>query len=303
MTCKEMAALFPGQGAQAPGMLNGVHNEPAFAERYAVVCDALGVDVADALDRDGLRFLNRNEVSSLLTLLVSSLSYERWQATGNAAPSYLAGYSIGQWTALYAAGVVNFASLVQIVLARAESMNRCAASQPGGMIGVIGLGEGSIRNAIAPLQAAGYQVEISNFNCLGQYSLAAEKRAIEPAIQALQALEPRKVVELPVAGPWHSPLMQPAAAEFAAFLADVPLAPPQLPVLDNVTGDLLPSQPEALKAQLVAHLYSPVRWQASVERLIGLGCTHFVEFGYERMLTKFGFFIDRSRRHESFYTG
>lgn len=300
MTSKPYACLFPGQGAQALEMLDGVRHTRAFAERYALVCQALGEDVDRALANQQPDFLNRNAVSSLLTVLVSTLSYDGWLAS-TPPPAYVAGYSVGQWTALYAAGVVAFPLLVEIVKNRAALMDACLAKTPGGMIGVIGLGEKAIHDLVFQLQTEGHQVEISNYNCLGQYSLSAAADAMQPTLQAIQAREPRKVLALPVAGAWHSSLLRPAEAPFAAYLATVTLAPPQLPVIDNVTGQLLPTAVADLKAQLVKQLAAPVRWQQGVETLIGLGCERFVEIGYGRLLTKFGFFINRAYAHEAFY--
>lgn len=300
MTSNRYAALFPGQGAHALDMLEGISQAPAFAERYALVCQALGEDVASGLAQQQHDFLNRNVVSSLLTVLVSSLAYDSWRQR-EAPPAYLAGYSVGQWTALYAAGVVSFSTLVAVVKRRAELMNECMAVTPGGMIGVVGLAEQAIQGAVQQLQAAGYWVEISNYNCLGQYSLSVAADAIEPTLQALQALSPRKVVVLPVAGAWHSSLLRPVAGKFAAYLETVAFAPPTLPVIDNVTGRLLPTAETELKRQLVKQVSAPVRWQQGIETLIERGCVRFVEIGYGRLLTKFGFFINRTCQHEAFY--
>ena len=303
MTSKKVACLFPGQGAHHVGMLDGVCKATAFAERYALVCDALGEDVLDGLTTQKSNFLNRNEVSSLLTVLVSTLSYDLWQKQGSfARASYLAGYSVGQWTALYAAGALSFEMLVKVVKTRALIMNRCLEDTPSGMIAVIGLSESAITLVVQKLQDEGYFVELTNFNCLGQYSLAASAQALQPTVATLQALSPKKVVVLPVAGAWHSSLLRPAEGEFAAFLSTVELAPLRLPVVDNVTGGLLPTSPDQIKIQLTKHLSHPVLWQKGIETLIDQGCEHFIEVGYGKLLTKFGFFINRSYRHLSFYS-
>ncbi|MEM7129851.1 MAG: ACP S-malonyltransferase [Chloroflexota bacterium] len=300
MTSNLVVSLFPGQGAHAVDMLDGVRHAPAYAERYEQVSCALDEDITRSLSKYQDKFLNRNEVSSLLTVLVGSLSYDLWR-NHEAPPAYIAGYSVGQWTGLYAANAISFTTLVDIVKTRALIMNECMKETPGGMIGVIGLKEGVIQNAVMQLQADGYVVEISNFNCLGQYSLAAAANAIQPTLVALQALEPRKVVELPITGAWHSSLLHPAKEEFAKYLETVSLASPQMPVIDNVTGQLLPAEMAELKRQLVKQISSPVRWQQGIETLIEQGCERFVEIGFGKLLTKFGFFIDRRRHHESFY--
>lgn len=169
------------------------------------------------------------------------------------------------------------------------------------MIGVIGLGEPAIHNVIQQLQTEGYFVAISNYNCVGQYSLAVAADAQAPTLRALQQLQPRKLLALPVAGPWHSQLLEEAEAPFAACLEQTLQQLPQIPVADNVTGQLLPEDLPALRRQLVRQISAPVRWQQGIETLIRLGCKHFVEIGYGNMLTKFGFFIDRSCHHTAFY--
>lgn len=282
-------------------MLAGVRHAPAFSERCDLVCAALGVDVQQALAEEPDSFLHRNEVSSLLTVLTSSLSYDLWREE-HGPPQWLAGYSVGQWSALYAAGMLDFAALVATVHRRAQLMNACTARHPGGMIGVIGLGEPAIHNVIQQLQTEGYFVAISNYNCVGQYSLAVAADAQAPTLRALQQLQPRKLLALPVAGPWHSQLLAEAEAPFAACLEQTLLLLPQMPVADNVTGQLLPENLPALRRQLARQIAAPVRWQQGIETLIRLGCKQFVEIGYGNMLTKFGFFIDRSCRHTAFYT-
>jgi len=294
------ACLFPGQGAQAPTMLAGVRHAPAFSERYGLVCTALGDDVQKAMTEQPEAFLRRNEVSSLLTVLVSSLSYDLWRER-HGPPQWLAGYSIGQWSALYAAGAIDFAALVAIIQRRAQLMNACTERHPGGMVGVIGLDETAVNNVILRLQADGYFVAISNYNCLGQYSLAVAADALQPVMQALQQLQLRKVLVLPVSGPWHSQLLEDATPPFADYLERTLQHLPQIPVVDNVTGQLLPETLPALRRQLVQQITAPVRWQQGIETLIGLGCRDFVEIGYGNLLTKFGFFIDRSCQHTAFY--
>ena len=282
-------------------MLAGVRHAAAYAERYALVCQALGVEVEQTLATEGEAWLNRNEVSSLLTVLVSSLSYDYWLAQ-HPPPTWLAGYSVGQWTALYAAGVVDFATLVTLVKRRADLMNAGTLHSPGSMVGVIGLAETVLTVTVEQLQAEGYQVFLSTDNGLGHYSLAVATAALSPTLAALQAHAPRTLLLLPVAGPWHSPLLADAEAPLAACVEELVTTLPHTPVIDNVTGALLPADLPALRRQLVRQLTAPVRWRQGVQHLIRLGCSQFVELGYGTLLTKFGFFIDRRRHHVAFYT-
>ena len=282
-------------------MLKGVQEHPAFAERYALVSEALGTAPLAELERGNVAWLNQNRVSSLLTLLASSLSLDVFRAGEPDAPAFTAGYSVGQWTALYAAGVLPFPRLVEVVARRAAAMDRCFAQTPGAMLAVIGLRAEQVEEALAPLRAAGHRVWISNLNCVGQYTLAGTATGVAAAQEALAALKPKKLQPLPVSGAWHSPLLDPAEEDFGAYLAEVELAAPLAPVIDNVTGDPLPRERPALDRQLARHLNHPVQWERGLRTMLAGGVTRFVEIGWGNVLTKFGFFVDRSVEHRAFY--
>jgi [acyl-carrier-protein] S-malonyltransferase len=143
-------------------------------------------------------------------------------------------------------------------------------------------------------------VWVSNYNCVGQYTLAGTADAVAAAERALAELKPRKMARVPVSGAWHSPLLAEAHARFHAYLAAVPLAPPAVPVVDNVTGAWLPTERTALDRHLARHLDHPVLWEQGIKTLLAKGARRFVEIGYGNVLTKFGFFIDRSVEHQAF---
>lgn len=291
---RRVALLFPGQGAQSAAMFDAVENHPAFPERYELICDTAGVDVRREADAGRADFLDANLLSSLMTVLVSTLSLDRWKAQE---PSLevagVAGYSVGQWAAIYAAQMLDFEALVGVVAERARLMDACAEAEPGAMCAVIGLPEATIEALLQDLRQAGRRVFISNHNCVGQVSIAGTRSGIEAAEEKLLALRPRRLLRLPVSGAWHCPLLDPAADGFAEVLWQQPLEPAQTPVVDNVTGAWLPTDQGPLRESLVRHVNHPVRWEAGVRTLLAAGCTEFVELGHGNTLTKFGLFIDR----------
>jgi [acyl-carrier-protein] S-malonyltransferase len=294
--------LFPGQGAHDFQMLEGVKHLAHFSQRYELVCDLLDSNPLQELEQGNQAYLNQNLVSSALTLLVSSLLLDRYKESNGTNPAFLAGYSVGQWTALYAANVIPYEKLMEIIKKRATLMDSCFAEQKGGMLAVIGLSAETLNQLCQALKTDGYTLTISNYNCVGQFSLAGTAEAMAVVYDRIQVLNPKKVVSLPVSGAWHCSLLAQAGDSFREYLQDVPLNKPELPIINNVTGDFLPVTEPEMKEQLALHLSSAVRWDKGIKTLIAQGSTEFIEVGYGNTLTKFGFFIDRSVRHQSFYT-
>lgn len=284
-------------------MLEGVRNLPAFGVRYPLVCGALGFDpLQRALEDPAV--INENAVSSLLTVLTSSLSLDAFKAEmGAQSPIAVAGYSIGQWSALYAAGSIDFQTLINVSKRRADFMDDCFRSVDGGMLAVIGLDEQRVADALQHVRTAtsDSSLWISNYNCAGQYSVAGTATMIAAAEKHLATLSPKKLFRLPVSGAWHCPLLERAATGFREFLASVSFAPPAIPVIDNVTGNFLPATPSGMAEQLAQHLDHAVRWVDGVRTLVRVGATSLVEIGFGNTLTKFGFFVDRSVQHSCFY--
>ncbi len=301
MTSEPLALLFPGQGAHDVKMLDGVRALPGFAVRYQLVCDALRSTPLDEIAAGNAAYLNQNRVTALLTLLVSSLSLDAFREKTGAEADFVSGYSVGQWTALYATGAVSFEQLVAIVAVRSALMDDCFVDIPGAMLAVIGLKAEVLENLCDGLRAKSHRVWVSNYNCVGQYTLAGTGEAIAHAETALVDLKPKKVARVPVSGAWHTPLLAGAHAGFRTHLAGVTLGTTTMPVVDNVTGGWLPSDRPALDQQLARHLDHPVLWEQGIRALLAKGARRFVEIGYGNVLTKFGFFIDRSVEHQAFY--
>lgn len=282
-------------------MLLDRRTDPHFLRLYPAVVEATGRDLLQELESRGPDILRENVVASAVTVLTSAVELARLEErrAGTAGEVVaVAGYSVGQWTAMFAAGMVSFADALAVVVRRAQRMNDSDAVRDGAMLAVIGLATELVEGVCAELRSSGAQVEISNFNCLGQLTLAGTRAAIAEAEVRLAALKPRKLAAVPVAGAWHSVLLAGAAERFRADLDGVTLAAPRVPVADNVTGGTLPSDPRLLRDALAAHVRSPVRWEACVRTLIAeTGADTFAEVGHGDMLSKFGFFIDRGKKH------
>ncbi len=291
------ALLFPGQGSQTGTMLDELADLEPFRLRHGLMCDIVGFDL-----RARQASMHANVTGSLMIVLASVVSLDLLRERGALTDPIagLAGYSVGQWTALYAAEAITYEQLVRIVHRRATLMDECAASNAGGMIAVIGVAEDALEGFCAAMRDRGLFVAIANYNAVGQYTLSMEKRAAAEVMQELQRLKPMKTIELQAAGPWHCELMRPAGEAFARFLENEPLSPPAMPVIDNVTGGFFVGTDKSVHATLAEHLFRPVRWALGIETLAAAGATRFVELGHGNMLTKFGFFINRNVQHVSF---
>jgi [acyl-carrier-protein] S-malonyltransferase len=291
--------VFPGQGAQGPHMLDGVRGLPDFQAGYEFVCDLTRTNILAELERGNVELLRQNKFSSLLTVLVSALSLAQLRRQCAVQPCCVAGYSVGQWTALHAVGVLDFPMLARVVLERARFMDACVEREPSGMYAVVGLPLASVEQVLGELRADGHRAYVSNVNCLGNYSIAGTHEALELARGRFDDLGAKRLSTVPVSGAWHCPILEDAAHRFSRYLADVPLAPGTMPVMDNVTGDWLPGDVDQRRRLLAEHLSKPVLWEAGIRRCIAK-CSRFVEIGYGKALTKLGFFIDRRAIFEPF---
>ncbi len=289
--------VFPGQGSQSLKMLAKARSLPAFTKYYGPICEQAASDLISQIERGEETLLNENSTSSLLTVLLSALHLEQYRQS-NSEPSFFAGYSVGQWTAIYASGAISYESLIRIVHKRALLMNECLTDTNSGMLAVIGLPEDKVEGICKALRARDLQIWISNFNAPGQYSIAGTAEAIAQAQKELSLLVPKKLVVIPVAGGWHSPLLKPTEEPFLKALQSEKIALSENKVLDNVNGDFLPTEVNSLHGQLAAQVYSPVKWEKCVQRLVKENVMHLREIGYGNMLTKYGFFINRSVKHE-----
>lgn len=277
-----IAFVFPGQGSQQVGMMDGFGDHPVVRTTFAEASEALGEDLwqlvqqgpADALS------LTRNTQPVMLTSGVAV--WRAWQAAGGAAPSYMAGHSLGEYTALVAAGALAFEDAVPLVRFRAEAMQEAVAAGVGAMAAVIGADEAAIAEACREA-AQGEVVEAVNFNAPNQIVIAGNRTAVERAMVAAKARGAKRALLLPVSAPFHSSLLAPAAERLALRLAHVAIAAPAIPVVHNVDVQTHGTADE-IRTALARQAASPVRWTETVRWLGEHGVTAVVECGPGKVL-------------------
>ena len=273
------AIVFPGQGSQAVGM--GKDLAEAIPECKALFDQAneiLGYDLESICFEGPQEELNKSNHAQL-GIFVASVAAFRALEIRQPGLQYdlLAGHSLGEWTALHVAGVVGFEDTIRILKARGEAMQAACEANPGAMLAVMGV-DGERLAAIA--EEAGCFV--ANYNSLAQTVLSGTADSIDRAEPLAKEAGAKRTVRLPVAGAFHSPLMQPAADTMAAFLEGIDFSEPRIPVLSNVTGE--PHAPEQIKERMVGQITSSVQWVASVQWMVANGVEEIVECGPGRVL-------------------
>ena len=276
----KLAMVFPGQGSQAVGMLGGYAGLPEVEQVRAEAAGALGEDFVRLLDEGPAEQLNLTVNTQPAMVTAGAMAYRAWRALGGAQPAVVAGHSLGEYTALVAAGALAFRDCLPLVRFRAQSMQEAVPAGQGAMAAILNLEDDKV---IAACAEAGGEVQAVNFNAPGQVVIAGEKQAVARAIEACKAKGAKRAMPLPVSAPFHSTLMRPAAQRLEGFLAQVPLARPAIPVINNVDVALL-DDPAAIKDALVRQAASPVRWVETIRRMRDLGVTHVVECGPGKVL-------------------
>jgi len=278
----KLAFVFPGQGSQALGMMNGFAAHPLVRETFAEASDALGDDLWQLVEDGPAEALSLTTNTQPVMLTAGVAIYRAWLASGGAKPTVVAGHSLGEYTALVAAGALAFADAVPLVRFRAQAMQDAVPPGVGAMAAIMG-GDDDAVAAACTEAAQGQVVEPVNFNAPGQVVIAGHREAVERAIALAKQKGAKRGVLLPVSAPFHSSLLKPAADKLAARLAQVTFAPPVIPVIHNV--DVAEhSAPDAIRAALAQQAASPVRWTATVQHMAALGATHVVECGPGRVL-------------------
>ena len=278
-----IAFVFPGQGSQSVGMLSGFAGNETVAGVMARADKALGFPLT-GLIADGPAETLSLTVNTQPAMLASSVAfYEAWIAAGGRRPEMMAGHSLGEYSALCAAGAMSLETAVRLVRFRAEAMQDAVPVGVGGMAAVIGLADDAVEAAVAEAREAGC-VEAVNFNAPGQVVIAGEKAAVARALECAKARGCRRAIELPVSAPFHSSLMQPAADKLAARLAEIELGVPEIPVIANVAVEVHET-PDAIRKALARQAAGPVQWVRTIERMKAGGITDIVECGPGKVLT------------------
>ena len=278
------AFVFPGQGSQAVGMLDAWGNDPAVRQTLAEASDALGIDMA-ALIRSGPKDqldLTTNTQPVMLTAGIAC--YRAWLAQTGRAPSLVAGHSLGEYTALVAAGVLSLADALPLVRFRAQAMQQAVPVGVGAMAAILGLDAGAVRDGCADVMAAtGEVVEAANFNDPKQTVIAGTKAGVEKACEVLKAKGAKRALLLQVSAPFHSSLMKPAADLLQARLAATAFGMPQIPVVNNVDVNI-EVEAGAIRDALYRQAFGPVRWAETVLAMRARGVTHIIECGPGKVL-------------------
>ncbi|MCW7761098.1 ACP S-malonyltransferase [Photorhabdus luminescens] len=280
----EFAMVFPGQGSQDLGMLADLAAAfPAVEQTFAEASDVLGYDLWALVQQGPEEELNKTWQTQPALLAASVAIWRVWQEKGGKAPSLMAGHSLGEYSALVCAGVIDFKQAIRLVELRGKLMQEAVPEGIGAMYVIIGLDNESIDRACKEA-AQGQIVSPVNFNSHGQVVIAGEKEAVERAGDACKAAGAKRALSLAVSVPSHCALMKPAADKLAVVLEGIEFSHPQFPVINNVDVKIEQSA-EAIRDALVRQLYNPVRWTDTVEFIAGQGIGQLLEIGPGKVLT------------------
>ena len=285
---KSFAFVFPGQGSQSVGMLDGWGDHPVVAQTLKEASDALGEDVGLLIKEGPKEALALTTNTQPVMLVAGVAAWRVWRAEGAAAPAAVAGHSLGEYSALVAAGVLTLAQAAPLVRLRAAAMQEAVPVGTGAMAAILGMEASKVIAGCAEALAlfgpgTAEVVEAVNFNDPIQTVIAGTKAAVDKACEVLKTAGAKRALPLPVSAPFHSSLMKPAAEKLRVALADLALAAPQIPVVNNV--DVAVQQDaDAIREALYRQAFGPVRWVECVQALKARGVTHIIECGPGKVL-------------------
>jgi [acyl-carrier-protein] S-malonyltransferase len=285
---KSFAFVFPGQGSQAVGMLDAWGDHPAVAATVAEASDALGEDLGRLIKDGPQESLAMTTNTQPVMLVAGVAAYRAWLAEGGAAPAVVAGHSLGEYSALVAAGVLTLAQAAPLVRFRAQAMQDAVPAGTGAMAAILGMdAQRVIEGCAEAVRSFGVGtsevVEAVNFNDPGQTVIAGSKTAVDKACEVLKANGAKRALPLPVSAPFHSSLMKPAAEKLKARLAETTLAAPRIPVINNIEVRV-ESEPDRIRAALYEQAFGPVRWVECVQAIKARGIGTIVECGPGKVL-------------------
>ena len=283
------AFVFPGQGAQFSGMGKDLYDaSPQARARFEEANDILGFDIASIMFEGSDEALKQTKVTQPAIFLHSVILAE---CLGEAfQPDMVAGHSLGEFSALVAAGALQFADGLRLVSARANAMQKACELQPSTMAAVLGLDNDVVEDICNTIDGV---VVAANYNCPGQLVISGEVPAVEAACAALSEAGARRALMLPVGGAFHSPLMEPAREELASAIAQADIQAPRCPIYQNVSAEPT-SDPDLIRQQLVAQLTAPVRWTQTMQTMIADGASEVTEVGPGKVLQGLFKKVDRA---------
>ncbi len=282
---KKFAMVFPGQGSQAVGMLAELAAQfPVVEETFKQASEALGYDLWQLVQQGPAEELNKTWQTQPALLAASVAIYRVWQQQyPHLQPTVMAGHSLGEYSALVCAGVIDFQDAVKLVELRGKVMQQAVPEGTGAMYAIIGLDNDAIIKACKDAEQ-GEVVSAVNFNSPGQVVIAGSKAAVERAAAACKEAGAKRALPLVVSVPSHCALMKPAADQLSVSLESIAIKTPNIAVINNVDVKT-ESEANAIRSALVRQLYSPVRWTESVEKMAAGGVEVLVEIGPNKVLT------------------
>lgn len=297
----KFAFVFPGQGSQSRGMMNGYTDFAAVRDTFTEASDVLKQDlwqlVTDGTDEE----LNATVNTQPIMLAAGVAVYRAWQSQGGARPAMMAGHSLGEYTALVAAGGLHFADALPLVRYRAQCMQHAVPEGTGGIAAILGLGDDAVR-AVCQEGAQDEVLEAVNYNAPGQVVIAGDRAAVERGMELAKTKGAKRAIMLPMSVPSHCVLLKGAAEQLRTYLENVPLQTPDIPVLHNADVKSY-SDTAAIKDALVRQLYSPVRWVETVLEFGKQGITHSVECAPGKVLAGLNKRIDTSQQASAINDG
>ena len=285
---KPFAFVFPGQGSQSTGMLDAWGDHPAVRQTLQEACDALGEDIARLIHEGPKEALALTTNTQPVMLVAGVAAWRAWQAEGGAQPSALAGHSLGEYSALVAAGALTLAQAAPLVRFRAQAMQDAVPVGVGAMAAILGMDAAKVIEGCAQVTAAfgpgsTEVVQAVNFNDPAQTVIAGSKAGVEKACEVLKGLGAKRALPLPVSAPFHSSLMKPAADRLRERLAETTIAAPAIPVVNNIDV-AAQSDPARIRDALYRQAFGPVRWVECVRAIQARGIDTLVECGPGKLL-------------------
>lgn len=286
----KFAFVFPGQGSQSIGMMKGFEQSTIVRQTFTEASDVLNIDLWKMTEEGPDAVLGATVNTQPIMLTAGVAVYRAWLEAGGAKPTVMAGHSLGEYSALVAAGAIAFTDAVELVRLRAVAMQEAVPEGLGAMAAVLGMDDALLIETCRDA-AKGEVLQAVNFNSPGQVVIAGDKAAVERGIELCKERGAKRAILLPVSVPSHCELMRPAAARLAEKLANVTVSSPVIPVLHN--ADVISvTDPEAIKDALVRQLYSPVRWVETMQAIAAMGITQMAECGPGKVLASLAKRID-----------
>ena len=285
----QFSFVFPGQGSQSVGMLDAWNGHPVVTATLAEASDALGQDLAKLIHEGPKEELALTTNTQPVMLVAAMAAYRVWLAEVGTTPAYVAGHSLGEYSALVASGVLSLSQAVPLVRLRAQAMQEAVAVGAGAMAAVLGMEASKVVDICALAQASfandsAEVVQAANFNDPGQTVISGSTSAVDKACELLKAAGAKRTLLLPVSAPFHCALMKPAAERLREHLASIRLQPPQIPIINNIDV-AMETEESLIRDALYRQSFGPVRWVETVQRMQQLGVTHVIECGPGKLLS------------------